>query len=328
MPKKKNKNDVLYSLKYVYDQTLLNKNAQRELFIFTQDKSYFNNPSGVPRNPESFTEEQKEKGYFTVKEKQWALWHDTHPAKSDSVKSRGLSQYADAYEKFYKAVYDGTEEGKYKNLVHALPVDMKTGKPVENSPEMAGNITETVTDELDGDTNLKTFEYKKSLFQADTKNNCYVIGPYCIDYSLDDETGDVFKTTDGYDLRYNSIEDIKVYNQDKKNIEDLGGSFKLAYKYDGELKEEDEAKVHHINDETYLELTNGNEVKTDWEEIPGFDSRKPFYIIVYRGDMKLEDFKGFYAKITFQYIDHIEGTVEKYKGQVYEYYFTSMTRAS
>ena len=51
-------------------------------------------------------------------------------------------------------------------------------------------------------------------------------------------------------------------------------------------------------------------------------SRKPFYIVVYRGEMEPEEFKGFYAKIDFQYLDSCEVDIFRYKGQVIKYYYT------
>ncbi len=147
-------------------------------------------------------------------------------------------------------------------------------------------------------------------------------GPYCIDYTVDDETLDRYSSytwtnpdgsVESNVVSYNSIENITVYNQDKQDITKLGGSFKIAYSYDsGEADLSDEGKVHRISDSYYYELA-------DYKEISGFDSRKPFYIVVYRGSMRPEQFKGFYAKIDFQYLDNITATMEKYYGHIREY---------
>ena len=241
--------------------------------------------------------------------KQWALWKDDHNGWTDGKKSRGLSDFADGYQTFFNAVYTGSQEDNYKNLVNAYQVDKNT----DTIKEDTSDIVESVTN-LDGETNLRTFEYKNAIYEVDKNNNAYVIGPYCIDYSLNDANGDVYKTTDGYELKFNSIESIKVFNQNGDNIERLGGSFKIAYKYNNGIPSGEEGKIRRINDEYYCEMANG-------EEISGFDSRKPFYIVIYRGTMQPAEFKGFYAKIDFRYLEHVDGTVDKYKAHVYEYYY-------
>ena len=294
----------VYSVKYKCESTLEFEESQRDLFILTQQKLY-GSVNDIPGGSETLSEGEKEKGYFTRNEKQWAIWNDVHGSQTGG--SRGLSQYADRYKEFFKAVYTGQEEDNYKDIVEVSSVDANTDAMIGNN----GGITETVTDELDGDTDIKTYEYKDSIFQADSNSNSYLLGPFCIDYTFNDETGDVYKTTDGYELKFNALENIKVFNQDKKNIEGLGGSFSIVCKSSGNAEN---GKVHRINDEAWCEFADG-------AEIPGFTSRTPFYIIVHRGSMKAEDFKGFYIKIDFRYLEHVEGTIDRYEGHVYKYYY-------
>ena len=140
-------------------------------------------------------------------------------------------------------------------------------------------------------------------------------GPYCIDYSYNDDTRDIYTSTGTNEVKFNSIENITIYNQDKVDIKELGGSFKIAYSYNGAVTEENEGKLHRISDDEYYTMA-------DYEEISGFTSLKPFYIVVYRGTMKPEDFKGFYAKIDFQYLKDLKAEIVKYEAHVIRYFYT------
>lgn len=118
------------------------------------------------------------------------------------------------------------------------------------------------------------------------------------------------------EIKFDAIEKITVYNQDKKNIEDLGGSFKIAYECkDGDIADEGlERRIIDYDGTYYYEFADG-------EKVPSFLSRKPFYIVVYRGDMEAKDFTNFYAKIDIQYLESCDGEIYIYNGTVYDYYY-------
>lgn len=117
-------------------------------------------------------------------------------------------------------------------------------------------------------------------------------------------------------IKFDAVEKITLYNQDKKNIEELGGSFKIAYECkNGDIVDEGlERRIIDYDGKRYYEFADG-------EEIPAFLSQKPFYIVVFRGSMKPEDFTNFYAKIDFQYLERCDGTITEYEGKVWNYWY-------
>ena len=117
-------------------------------------------------------------------------------------------------------------------------------------------------------------------------------------------------------IKFDAVEKITIYNQDLKNIEDLGGSFKIAYACkDGEIVDEGlERRIIDYDGKRYYEFANG-------EKVPSFLSKKPFYIVVFRGNMKDEEFTDFYAKVDFQYLESCEGTITEYEGKVWRYWY-------
>lgn len=300
---------TVYSIEYNAGATYSIEENQNALFVMTAPFVY--EDGVIPLQPESLSSAEKANGHFTVQEKQYALWEMGINIGNmlDTSSDRGLGDVANKYQTFYETIHDGSGEDKYEDIVEAYNY--------EKGGALSQEHIEETTEEIDGE-EYRTFVYKDTLVEQDDNADCYVLGPYYIDYTVDDEAIDVYYTTDGYEIKYNAIENITVYNQDKINIEELGGSFKIAYSYDGSVTEENEGKVTHIHDTTYYELADG-------EEIKGFDSRKEFYIIVYRGSMEPEDFTGFYAKIDFQYLEHVTGTMTEYEGTVYSYYYTAET---
>lgn len=296
------------SIEYVLEETWDASEKPGAMFVLTQQKIY-ESAAATPKDAASgapLTEKEKELGYFNIDEKQGALWNKNlgiNEGKDNDIDDRNLGEIAEHYEEFYKKVKN---EG-YESLVEVLPVKGES-QDIEES---------TMT--LDGDT-CKTYKYKNTNIEIDTSAKCHVLGPFCVDYTLDDENADIYSSyigTDGKpnEVKYNAIERIKVFNQNKVDIETLGGSFKVAYSYNGAVTEENEGKLHRISDKYYYEFA-------DYKEIPAFESRKPFYIIVYRGSMSASDFTGFYAKIDFQYLKDVTGTIYKYRGDVYKYYYT------
>lgn len=293
------------SIEYNAGDVYTAEEYQDALFALTALPQY---DGYAPLEPETLTEEEKEQGYFNIEEKQQALWEmdiNCGTPKNSNL-DRNLGDIAKDYKLFYETIHNGTED-RYEDIIE-----------VANGYDDSGNLDkediEETTTEIDGE-EYKTYKYEKTIVEIDTANECYVLGPYCIDYSVDDNDLDINYTTDGYEIKYNAIENITVYNQDKVDITTLGGSFKIAYSYDGTITEENEGKLKRINDQYYYEMADG-------EEISAFESRKEFYIIIYRGDMEPEDFTGFYAKIDFQYLEHITGTLREYIGNVVMYYYT------
>lgn len=287
----------------VYDK----EKVQNALFALTAIPQY---DGAIPLNPENLTEEQKKQGGFTVKEKQGALWEmGISLGDPNNIDDRNLGEVSNKYQLFYDTIHKNGED-KYEDIIEVSSKYYKEG----NGFQKTDYIEETKTT-IGNDKDLKTYVYKDTIIEEDLNNKYYVLGPYSIDYTVDDDARDVYYTTDGYEIKYNAIEKITVYNQEKKDITSLGGSFKIAYSYNGAITKENEGKVTRINDKYYYTEANG-------EEISGFDSGKEFYIIVDRKNMKAGDFKGFYAKIDFQYLEHIDGTLQDYIGTVYNYYYT------
>lgn len=313
-----NGNPRVKSIEWNYDHNLVNKDNQDALFVMTQQKIY-QTAADVPEN-DSLTQAERKNGYFNVREKQIALWKlpinselggliaDPQKGEDDA----NLGYIANRYQEFYNAIHNSAGEDRYEDIIEAHNVDKETNK----IKDVSKDIEETKT-EINGE-EYKTFEYKDTGVEVDTANKCYVLGPYAIDYAVNDDEKDIYYAIRNgqkeAEVKYNAIENITVYNQNKVDITTLGGYFRIAYKYPIQNKE-DEGKTLRINDSYYYQMADG-------KEISGFTSKDPFYIIVYRGSMKAEDFKEMYAKIDFQYLESIDGTIDSYRGDIYEYYYT------
>jgi hypothetical protein len=142
--------------------------------------------------------------------------------------------------------------------------------------------------------------------------------------SLQPSTNTAPTTTEYTQMKFDAVEKVTIYtehNGEMTNIEDLGGSFKIAYKMsNGFIAEEaNERRIIDYDGNHYYELADG-------ERVPGFLSRKPFYIVVYRGSMKPEDFKQMYAKIDLQYLESCEGEMSRYEGDVIKYWYTAKNK--
>lgn len=77
-----------------------------------------------------------------------------------------------------------------------------------------------------------TYTYKDTIIEIDRKNNYYILGPFNVDYKLNDSSN--------YELKYNGIKDITVYNQKMEDItsDKIKGDFHIVYDYDGDLDDE------------------------------------------------------------------------------------------
>ncbi len=284
--------DHLFSIKYELQDTYNIDNYQGAAFVVTQEKRYANALT-TPLAGGGLTDAEKEKGYFDVDEKQAALWDKKlglNIGREKDKDDRGLADIAIHYQEFNKAI----KSSGYGSIVNVTP----TG---------AGGIDQTSTN-INGET-LSTYKYKDAGVAVNIAAKSYVIGPFCVDYTYDDANKDTYHSTATNEVKYNAIEKITVYNQNKVDIESLGGSFKIAYSANG-----GEQRIHRISDENAYALA-------DYAEVPAFESGKPFYIIVNRGSMKAEDFTGFYAKVDFQYLENITATLYRYHGYVDSYYY-------
>lgn len=376
------------SIQYHRIATLDPKENQHALFVLTQKRIY-ENATQVPES-DSVTQYEKENAYFTLDEKQSALWEigvplNTPNGNPNDKNDRMLGTIALKYQEFYEALHNGrTSNGvtntnkydpedrddNYGDIVTAYNVDTKTNKPKDGQEgrdvskdidvfkvdENGNEILEPGRDsgavEINGKKHT-TYKYKDTQVEMDSKENSFVLGPYCIKYAFDDTTKDTYEVkdragssnfygpqvdndniyenindelieeTDNYDtkLRFDAIEKITVYNQNKKDIKTLGGTFKIAYKYNGAIPGDGE-KLPHINELNIDNNTAYYYVFADGEEVPAFLSKEPFYIVVYRGTMQAKDFTGFYAKIDFQYLESIEGELFNYEGQVVYYWYS------
>lgn len=301
--------DPVTSIEYEHERDLDVTKYPGAAYVLTASRVY-TKASEMPKDGDYLTSDEMELGYFNINEKQAALWEKdlgVNIGNDNNWVDRNLGDIAIKYQEFYKHIHS-TPNG-YEDLIEAHPVDKEGNIIEENKQE---HIEETET-EIEGK-NYKTYKYKDTVVEPDMAAGCYVLGPYCIDYTLDDENIDVYHSTPTNEVKFNAIEKITVYNQNKVDIETLGGSFKIAYSYNGAVTEENEGKVKRISDKYYYEYA-------DYKEVSGFDSLKPFYIVVYRGSMSAKDFTGFYAKIDFQYLQDVTSTMAIYHGYVNRYYY-------
>lgn len=309
--------DPVYSIEWNYDYNLVNKDNQDALFAITQQKVY-KTADDVPEN-EVLSEFEKKNGYFTVREKQIALWRlpinlevFRGLAPKAGEDDRNLGNIAIKYQEFYNRIHNSAGEDRYEDIIKAYNVDKDSNyvKPVATDIEEKRTV-------IDGE-DLKMYEYKDTGVEVEIRDQCYILGPYCIEYAADEQSKDIYYAESGSirdcEVKFNAIENITIYNQDKIDITKLGGYFKIAYKYPFQDRY-DEGKTLRINDSYYYQMADG-------KEISGFTSKDPFYIIVYRGSMQPEQFQGMYAKIDFQYLESIDGTIDAYRGDVYKYYYT------
>ncbi len=195
------------------------------------------------------------------------------------------------------------------------------------------------------------YTYDNTIVEVDTSSDCYILGPFKIDYTVDDEDdyNDTYEMGDGITgldgeaitIKLSAIQEVTIYNQDGRNIEELGGYFRLAYGYngtcldlDGSELPEGGVKLEKINNTTFAVLLTDEDYQgtsdtaLDGAEIDAIASDEEFYIVIYRGSMSAEDFTGFYAKFDFAYLDHIEGTVTEYEARAWEYYYVPYTEGN
>lgn len=430
----------LKSIKYYKLRDLVSNDNQHALFVMTQKRIY-ENAEDVPDRDSIDSDSERKNGYFTVDEKQAAIWEipDLRRGAGNDKQDRMLGTIALKWQAFYDKLHEGKGTGSgvtsanpndpkdrndnYADEVKAYKVETGEEDHIKFDPETGEESKEDIESvivdngevkrpnggdlepvEIEGE-KYTTFKYKDTQVEVDHEEQSVVLGPYCIDYTLDDDGTlgernygalDTYKvkksryndnygaevdngTDDGDDseepvekdewqeyqdklweeyqnsdksqsawekyqeelwklqeeaeqegdedsedydalIRFTAIEKIKVYNQNKEDIEKLGGKFKIVYKYDGPV-EGDGEKDPHINERLvdgqkgyYYEFADG-------EEVPSFLSRKPFYIVVYKGTMESKDFVNFYAKIDFQYLESIQGELAEYEGEVWEYWY-------
>ena len=383
MPKKHN---PLMSIEWRRKGTYPVDTTQDGIFVFTQQKIY-KDVDDLPYGNDPLSDEQKSKGWFNADEKQAAIWELKPKFNADGRDNdkddRNLGFIAKNYQNFYDKIHENIPEGEedsyYRNYIDAMYVD-------ENGniqPRDDNHVTEIEEVKLkDQSEAYRTFRYDDSYIQITPEEQTWILGPYVIDYSVDDEHLDAYdikgtgKSTNYeeeedpwngqpsptpdpndplgpeptlppddepsseivYDqVRFNAVQKITVYNQNQDDIITLGGNFKIAYKcFEGVVSEEAlEKRVcdyepywqkemgELYDDERYWYDGSGAGyyIIADGKEVPAFLSRKPFYIVVERGEMDPDEFTGFYAKIDIQYLEHVEGEITDYEGVVMFYYY-------
>lgn len=306
-----------HSIEWYYNRDLIEKDYQHLRYVLTA-RPIYKTADDVPACPE-VEQVDKEDGEFDVKEKQNAIWHiPEFSGTGEGVgDDRNLGTIATEYQKFYDTIHpNGPGEDRYEDIIRPY----NAWKDKDEMKDHYNDIEEDKIQLPDEAKELKDYKYKDTGVEVDAATGAYLLGPYCIDYSVNDETKDRFGAPDldFCEVKYNAIQDITIYNQDKKNIKDFGGSFKIVYPSAGAPLSKKEAKLVRINDKPY----EVEDVKLDGEEIFAPESRKVFYIVVERGNMKPEDFKGIHAKFDFQYLEHVDGTASEYKTQLREYWYS------
>ena len=230
---------------------------QDTLFVLTAPLSHID--ENLPYDPhETLTQAQKAAGYFTVAEKQYAIWefeiNTGNRLYTDS--DRGLGDIAKKYQTFFNSIHTYG----YKNYIN-LTLGYESTITVINGAQ------------------YNTYKYPESY--VNVQGNTYRLGPYTIDYTIDDIYLDSYKTTDGYYIKFNWNESVTLYNQDGIDIKTLGASFKM--------------------------------IDTNGAEISEITSGRPFYIEIDTSKLQ-EDITNIYAKIDFKYLEHIDGKIYKHKG--------------
>ncbi len=261
-------------------------------FIFSQGKKY-ESPGEVPQSGLD-GDLNYAGGDFSAYEKQKAVWGE---------EDGGLRSLANKFLKF--ALDIAGKQNGYKDYIQAykVKINQDTGKELQNE-EIGGTLKENFKGE-----EYKSFEYKTEDInvEVNANNKDYVIGPFWIDYTVNDTTKDsyAFTNRDGYVAKFTGIDSIQVYNQEQKTIEELGGSFDIAYKYDKGIPEDQKGEVKKI-----IDVANGEA----GGKTKGFESNKPFYIVIHRGEMKPEKLKGLYITVKLKYLKSVTAHLGYYNG--------------
>lgn len=275
------------SIEYVQKSQYNTKEHIDAAFILTQQKLY-DNAKDMPADGESLSADEKEKGYFNVDEKQYALWEtDINVGAANDGDDRNLGDIAKAFKKFYETI----KANGYGSIIHAI------GQGIEETSVGLGED--------------KAYKFKEAKVEIDAPSKNYIYGPFCLDYALDDATGDIYKSTGTNQVKFNAIENIKIYDKNKNDIT-AASNFKIVYAYNGGSSEEQ--KLRRISDEKWYANAN-------YEEVKAFESSKPFYIVIDGSNLTPEQLKGIYAKVDLQYLDEVTATMYEYEGNVINYYY-------
>lgn len=263
-------------------------------FILTQQKLY-DNAKSMPAEGESLSAEEKEKGYFTVDEKQFALWETgINVGAGNDGDDRNLGDIAKKFKEFYKII----KSSGYGSIINAI------GEGIEQTSVGMGED--------------KAYKFKEAKVEIDASSNKYIYGPFCLDYAVDDATGDIYKSTPTNQVKFNAIEEIRIYDKNKNDITDAS-NFQIVYAYKGGNAEGQ--KLRRISDEKWY-------AKANYEEVKAFESSKPFYIVVDGSNLNPDQLKGIYAKVGLQYLDEVTATMYEYEGNVLKYFYKEKVMAS
>ncbi len=222
----------------------------------------------------------------------------------------GLTKVAEGYQDMWEILH------KSGDIDRAYLDNIKVEDATKDSVELEGE-------------NYDLYIFDKTIWKIDKDTKEYYIGPFNIDYSIiggdtsvpgdysgpniynepsgngEPTPGGAYNQSSGwgywFGTYFNYIKDVKVYNQDKKDITTLGGSF--------EIVDENKKVIYDGSDKSNLQKLK-----------PGME----FYIKIKRGNMELKDFTKFYAKFDFKYLYDISGAnnLTRYEGTAYEWYYS------
>ena len=147
--------------------------------------------------------------------KQKALWGLKAPYVYNQGKTTGgnwLTEIACMYENMYKKLTELMQKGNM-TCGEAYLSYMKS-----NTQGVKG-VEKVNIENKDYD----LYVYDKVIWDVNKDEKAYYLGPFSIDYS-------VVGSSDPRCVAYDYIKDVTVYNQDKKNITELGGNFEILKK--------------------------------------------------------------------------------------------------
>ena len=253
---------------------------------------------------------------FADSEVQAALYINSAPQADDETKQRALWGLKDPYIYNQGKVTGGNwltnvacmYEKMYKKLTELMQQGMSYGEAyLESIKANTKNVKRIEKIDIEGG-NYDLYVYDNIVWKVNKEEKAYYLGPFAIDYSVvgaenagvtgvdssgATSTRGIWRdegTTPGRNygesggwmgwigVYYDYIKNVTVYNQDKINISELGGSFEILDEY-GEV-------IYDGDKEDLQKIAPGQE----------------FYIKVNMGSMESKDFENFYAKFDFNYI--------------------------
>ncbi len=260
---------------------------------------------------------------FDASQVQAALYIETAPQADDETKQRALWGLKPPYIYNQGNITGGNwlttvatmYEDMYKKLNEFMKQGMSYGEAyLESIKANTKNVKRIEKVDIEGG-NYDLYVYDNIVWKVNKDEKAYYLGPFSIDYSVvgaanasvpsaQTSTRGIWRDEDvpGRDygsgwagwlgVYYDYIKNVTVYNQDKKNIAELGGSFEILDEYGDVIYDGDKEDLQKI--------------------APG----QEFYIKVNMGSMEAKDFENFYAKFDFKYICQVTGSATRYKATI------------